>query len=80
MDQEPRSLFGRPAFAALLAGLGLALLAPPLLASPAMAGGAVLWLYLFAAWAGIILLIAAAARARRPGSRAAAPPGRREIP
>ena len=73
MDQEPRSLFGRPAFAALLAGLGLALLAPPLLASPAMAGGAVLWLYLFIAWAGIIAALFAAALARRP---AAPPPPR----
>jgi len=69
MHRISRRLFGRPAFTALLAGLGLILLGPPLLGIPGRAGGAVLWLYLFAAWAVLIVLLAAAARSPDPGGR-----------
>jgi len=69
MAHGPRTLFGRPAFPVLLAGLGAGLLGPPRLGIPARAGGAALWLYLLAAWAVLIALLAAAARSRTPEAR-----------
>ena len=72
MDHRRTSFLGRPAFAALLFGLGLALFGPPLLAIPTEAGGAGLWLYMFAAWAVLIVLLLA--RARAVASRPPGPP------
>lgn len=66
MGNRRDSFLTRPAFAALAFGLGLALLCPPLLAIPDAAGGAVLWIYLFAAWAGLIAVLLARALARPP--------------
>lgn len=77
MDHGRRSFFGRPALAALLFGLGLAVFAPPLLGIPARAGGAALWLYLFAAWASLIAVLIPAALARGPEPRPPDPPAPR---
>ncbi|MEW5773186.1 MAG: hypothetical protein AB1916_06635 [Thermodesulfobacteriota bacterium] len=74
MDKGRSSFLARPAFAALLFGLGVALFSPPALGIPAGSGNAALWLYLFAAWAGLIAVLAAVARAHGPDSRRPPPP------
>ena len=66
MGTRRSSFLGRPAFAVLLFGLGLCLFGPPLLDIPAQAGGAALWLYLFAAWAALIAVLLARSRATGP--------------
>ena len=73
MDNGHPRFFSRPGLAALLFGLGLALFSPPLLGIPAGIGGVALWIYLFAAWAVLIAVLAGMAGARAPGSRPPAP-------
>lgn len=78
MDNRRSSFLGRPAFAALLFGLGLALFGPPLLGIPAQIGGAALLIYLFTVWAGLIAALFARSRTRKAEARRPEP--NRELP